>query len=91
MRDLGLPLIVVVFVDASLALIEMKQRRVGLANLGVDFGATDFPAVAQALGGHGAAVRDAAALERELGAALARDGFTLLACEVARQSYDGRF
>ena len=91
LRDLGLPLIVVVFVDASLALIEMKQRRVGLANLGVDFGATDFPALARALGGHGVAVRDAAALERELGTALARDGFTLLACEVARRSYDGRF
>ncbi len=91
LRDLGLPLIVVVFVDASLALIEMKQRRVGLANLGVDFGATDFPALARVLGGFGVAVRDAAALERELGAALARDGFTLLACEVERRSYDGRF
>jgi acetolactate synthase-1/2/3 large subunit len=91
LRDLGLPLIIVVFVDASLALIEMKQRRAGLANLGVDFGATDFPALARALGGHGVGVRDAATLEREVGAALDREGFTLLACEVPRQSYDGLF
>ena len=52
--------IVVVFVDASLALIEMKHRGVGHANLGVDIGRTDFAGVAGALGGHGVAVDDAA-------------------------------
>ncbi len=53
LSELELPLVIVVFVDASLALIELKQRQVGLANLGVDFGRTDFAAVAQALGGRG--------------------------------------
>ncbi len=91
LRDMGLPIIVVVFVDASLALIEMKQRGVGYANLGVDLGLTDFAGVARALGGHGVAVDDAATLEREMAAALGRDGFTLLACHIERKSYDGRF
>ncbi len=90
LRDLALPLVVVVFVDASLALIEMKQRAVGLPNLGVDFGVTDFASVAAALGGHGAEAVDAESLERELGAALGRDGFTVIACPIDRMSYDGR-
>jgi len=37
LRDMGLPLVVAVFVDRSLALIEMKQRRTGMQNAGVDF------------------------------------------------------
>ena len=90
LRDLALPVIVVVFVDASLALIEMKQRRDGLPNLGVDFGATDFAALAEAMGGHGVAVGDAGSLEQALGTALERDRFTLLACAIDRKSYDGR-
>jgi acetolactate synthase-1/2/3 large subunit len=90
LRDLALPIIVVVFVDASLALIEMKQRGVGLPNLGVDFGVTDFAGLAGALGGHGVVVRDAASLEGSLRTALEQDRFTLLACSIDRKSYDGR-
>lgn len=91
LRDLALPVVVVIFVDASLALIEMKQRRVGLSNLGVDFGATDFASIASALGGHGALVDNPLDLERELSDALTRDRFTLLSCRIERMSYDGRF
>jgi acetolactate synthase-1/2/3 large subunit len=90
LRDLALPVIVVVFVDASLALIEMKQRKVGFPNLGVDFGATDFAGLADTLGGHGVAVGDAASLEEALRLALERDRFTLLACAIDRKSYDDR-
>ena len=89
LRDLALPVIVVVFVDASLALIEMKQRKVGFPNLGVDFGATDFAGLADALGGHGVAVGDAASLEEALRLALERDRFTLLACAIELKFYDG--
>jgi acetolactate synthase-1/2/3 large subunit len=91
LRDLALPVTVVVFVDASLALIELKQRDRGDPNRGVDFGATDFPAVAQALGGHGVAVSDRAALRAALGASLAADRFTVIAAEIGAQAYDGRF
>ena len=90
LRDLRLPLAIIVFVDEQLGLIELKQRGAGLKNLGVDFGATNFSAVAIALGGHGAWVRNRDALARELKTALGRDTFTIIACAIGRHSYDGR-
>ena len=53
LRDLKLPLVIVVFVDESLALIELKQSKSNLPGLGVGFGATDFPAVTQSMAGLG--------------------------------------
>lgn len=91
LRDLGLPLIVCVIVDESLTLIEMKQRSSGRRNLGVDFGATDFPALAAAFGGHGAWVDDAADMESALRQALDRPGFSLLAVRIGRKAYDDAF
>ncbi|MSU89449.1 thiamine pyrophosphate-binding protein [Rhodobacteraceae bacterium 2CG4] len=91
LRDLRLPVVIVVLVDESLALIELKQRGAQRPNLGVDFGGTDFPAVAAALGGHGVWVDDADTLRTEAGAALAREGFTILACRIGRRAYDGAF
>ena len=89
-RDLALALLVVVFVDRSLALIELKQRAMQMENRGVDFEATDFAAVAQALGGTGVNIDSREDLARETAAALGRDGFTLLACHIERRAYDGR-
>jgi acetolactate synthase-1/2/3 large subunit len=91
LRDLALPVVVVVFVDASLALIELKQRGAGYRNLGVDFGATDFPAVARALGGHGVAVETRADLRRAVIEGLTAETFTLVAARIGPQAYDGRF
>ncbi len=90
-RDLNLPLIICVLVDESLALIELKQRGVGRANLGVDFPGTDFAALAQVYGGHGVWVDDKPTLEREARAALSRNNFTLLACRISKGAYDGKF
>ncbi len=90
-RNLGVPVVVAVLVDDSLGLIELKQRQQGLDNGGVDFEATDFAAVAHAMGGFGATVGDAAALEREAAAAFGRSGFTVLACRIGRRAYDGAF
>ncbi len=63
LRDLKLPVVIVVFVDESLALIELKQRRSEMPNLGVDFGPTNFPKVAEALGGEGRWVSDRSDLD----------------------------
>jgi acetolactate synthase-1/2/3 large subunit len=90
LRDLALPVIVVVFVDASLALIELKQRGSKLPNAGVDFGATDWVAVGRAMGGAAAWIESRAALETAVQEALARPGFSLLACRIGRAAYDGR-
>ncbi len=91
----GLAVVICVLVDDSLALIELKQRRTGRPNLGVDFGApgptTDFAALARAFGGHGVEVTDPTALAHEATAALARDHFTLIAARIPRRAYDGAF
>jgi acetolactate synthase-1/2/3 large subunit len=89
-RDLKLPVVFVVFVDESLSLIELKQRGTQLANVGVDFGATDFPAVARAFGGEGMVITDRETLKTELEAAFDRDCFTVLACKIEKRAYDGR-
>jgi len=91
LRDLRLPVIVVVLVDRALGLIALKQRQLGLARAGVDIGETNFAAVARAMGGHGVAIEDRATLAREAQAAFRRDGFTLLACRIEAGSYEGAF
>jgi len=80
----------VVFVDQSLALIELKQRGMGYANLAVDFGATDFPAVAEALGGKGMWCHDRQTLAEQLDLAFKRDTFTLISAVIGKNAYDGR-
>lgn len=91
LRDMKMPMAIMVMVDEQLGLIELKQRNTGLHNLGVEFGATDFVSVAKAMGGEGIWVRDPATLEAELPKAFKRDTFTVLACAIGRQAYDGAF
>jgi len=88
--DLGLRTIFVVFVDRSLALIEMKQRGRQLPNAGVDLGHTDFAAVGRAMGGAGHTVTSIAMLEAALHAALTAETFTVIAAEIDKRAYDGR-
>jgi acetolactate synthase-1/2/3 large subunit len=90
LRDLCQNILVVVFVDRSLALIEKKQRESGFGSLGVEFGATDFVALANAMGGHGVAVNSRADIATAMSDAKDRQTFTLLACEIGRNAYDGR-
>lgn len=91
LRDLEMPLIIIVLVDESLALIELKQRGTQRANLGVDFGGSDFPAVARALGGNGVWVDDAQGLRAAAAEALDAEGFTIIAARIGRRAYDGAF
>jgi acetolactate synthase-1/2/3 large subunit len=90
-RDLRLPVVICVLVDESLALIELKQRATQRPNRAVDFGGTDFPAIARAFGGHGVWIDGRDSLAQEAQAALARDSFTILACRIQRRAYDGAF
>jgi acetolactate synthase-1/2/3 large subunit len=87
LRDLGRPLTIVCFADQSLALIELKQRRLGLRNLGVDAPATDFAAIGRAYGGFGVRVTSERELEQACRDALARDTFTLIEAVVDKSDY----
>ncbi len=89
-RDRKIGVICVVFVDQSLALIELKQRNSGMRNLGVEFGATDFAGVARALGGIGFDVDDREGLTDALRRSMAADTFSVIACHIRKCDYDGR-
>jgi len=88
--ELDVAPIFVVFVDASLALIEKKQRERQLANFGVDFAQHNFAAMGVAFGGVGVTVRDRAGLEAALTEALRAEKFTVIAALIDRGAYDGR-
>ena len=88
--DYGVAPIFVVLVDASLALIELKQRQRQMPNTGVDFGRRDYAAIGRAFGGHGVTVRSRSELEQALTTALAADRFTVIAAEIPPRDYDGR-
>jgi len=90
-RDMKLALPIIVFVDTQLALIELKQRSNQMPNLGVDFGATDFAAVANALGGQGLTVTNRSNLMAAINTALYIDTFTVIACPIGKRPYDDRF
>ena len=88
--ELGLAPIFVVFADASLALIELKQRQRQMTNAGVDFGRHDFAAMGRAFGGHGFTAKNRAELRAALTEALHADRFTVIAAEIEAGGYDGR-
>lgn len=88
--ELNLKTIFVVFVDASLALIELKQRTRQLRNAGVDFASHDFAAIGRAFGGAGVDVANRKELETALEHALTADTFTVIAAHIERGAYDGR-
>jgi acetolactate synthase-1/2/3 large subunit len=88
--ELDLRMIVVVFVDASLSLIELKQRSRQLSNTGVDFARHDFAAMGHAFGGAGHTVTNRAELTEALETALNAETFTVIAAVIERGGYDGR-
>ncbi|MEL7152075.1 MAG: thiamine pyrophosphate-dependent enzyme, partial [Pseudomonadota bacterium] len=83
--------IFVVFVDASLALIELKQRGRQMVNSGVDFEGTDVASVGRAFGGQGYTVASEAELREALAEAQAADTFSVIAVQIDRKAYDGAF
>lgn len=91
LRDMKLAVVIVVFVDESLGLIELKQRANKQDNLGVDFGGTDFAALARVMGGVGVTASDRETLQAAIADGMNADTFTLIACPIGRKAYDGRF
>lgn len=91
LAELKIPITIVVFVDASMALIEMKQRSRQFPSVGVDFDFCNFAAIGRAFGGYGDTVGDVPSLERALRSALERkDRFSIIGAKIGRRAYDGR-
>ncbi|MEH6646088.1 thiamine pyrophosphate-binding protein [Sulfitobacter sp.] len=89
-KEIGIKPIFVVFVDASLALIELKQRQRQLRNAAVEFGHHDFAAMGRAFGGAGHTATNRTELETAMRAAQDADTFSVIACIIERGAYDGR-
>jgi acetolactate synthase-1/2/3 large subunit len=85
---LRLRVVVVVFNDAALSLIKIKQRPAGHGGPeAVGYRPASFAAVATALGAAGAAVSDPAGLASVLAAALNRDGPTVIDASIDPATY----
>jgi len=89
-RDSGLPIVVLVLQDQSLALIALKQAQAQLPAVGVRLGNTDYARIAEAFGGHGVNVRNQTDLQMALERAFQSTDFTLISCQIEAQSYVGR-
>ena len=83
----GLKIIVIVFNDASLSLIEIKQQARRLEPAGVALGQVDWAMLASSMGVTGFRADDRPSLERALADALAVDGPSLIDVRVDRSNY----
>jgi pyruvate dehydrogenase (quinone)/pyruvate oxidase len=83
-RQLGLPVKIVVLNNGTLGFVEMEMKAAGLLETGVALDNPDFAAMARAIGMHGVRVTDPADLEVGLRKVLAHPGPTLLDAVTAR-------
>jgi acetolactate synthase-1/2/3 large subunit len=86
-----LPIIVVVFNDSSLSLIEIKQIARRLPPAGVALGSVDWAAVATSMGVAGFAARNEAELADAIARATATDGPSLIDVAIDRSNYPATF
>ena len=82
-----LPIMTIVFSDASLSLIEIKQQARGLAPDGVAIGAIDWAALARSLGMASWSAADEVTLDRVIGEALHCGGPSLIEAKIDRSNY----
>jgi len=83
----GLRVMTIVFNDASLSLIEIKQQARGLEPSGVGLGAVDWKGLSESFGVPAWTASDDASLEHALHAAMDRGGPTLIEARIDRSNY----
>lgn len=83
----GLRVITIVFSDASLSLIAIKQEARGLPAAGVALGSVDWPGLAASVGVDAWSARDAGELDRAIDRALQCDGPSLIEAKIDPASY----
>ncbi|MGO9874856.1 MAG: ubiquinone-dependent pyruvate dehydrogenase [Acidimicrobiia bacterium] len=85
LRQMHLPVKVVVFNNGALSLVELEMMAAGFVNYGTDLDNPDFAGIARAIGLYGTTVEEADELEGQLREAFAHDGPALVDVHVARQ------
>jgi pyruvate dehydrogenase (quinone) len=78
LRQLRLPVKVVVFNNNALAFVDLEMKAVGVVNWGTDLDNPSFAELARAVGLHGVRVEHPRELDDALGAAFAHDGPALI-------------
>jgi pyruvate dehydrogenase (quinone) len=74
LRQLDLPVKVVVFNNGALGFIELEQKSTGFLDFGTELNNPNFAAMAEAIGIRGIRLEDPAAVDEGIAAALAHDG-----------------
>ncbi len=85
LKQLDLPLKLVVFNNSSLAFVELEMKAAGIVNYGTTLSNPDFAAVARAMGLHGIRVEEPLGLEDALRDAFATPGPAMVEVLVNRQ------
>jgi len=83
-RQLGLPVKIIVFNNGTLGFVEMEMKAAGLIETGVTLDNPDFAAMARAIGIHGVRVTDPGDVEAGIREVLAHPGPALLDAVTAR-------
>jgi acetolactate synthase I/II/III large subunit len=84
---LGLPIVIVVFDDQALSLIEVKQEQRGIAGAFMRYAGPDFPALARAFGLRAWIAKDEETFRNALVAAQAAPGPTLIDARIDASGY----
>lgn len=85
LRQLNLPVKLVVFNNSSLSFVELEMKAAGIVDYGTDLQNPDFPRLAESAGIFAKRVKTAEEMEPALRAALAHDGPALVDVHVHRQ------
>ncbi len=85
--QLQVRIIIIVFNDESLSLIDIKQQSRSLRSAGVHFASTDFAGIMRSVGGRGFKAAGKAAYRRALTEAFAADGPVLIDVRVDPSGY----
>ena len=85
LRQMHLPVKVVVFNNGALSFVELEMKAAGIVNYGTDLDNPDFAGIAQAVGLFATSVEKADELEGALQAAFDHDGPALVDVRVDRQ------
>jgi pyruvate dehydrogenase (quinone) len=84
LKQLGLPVKVIVFNNGALGFIELEQKSTGFLDFGTELKNPDFSAMAEAVGIRGIRLEDPSEVEDGIAAALADDGPVLIDAVVNR-------
>ena len=85
LRQLKLPVKVIIFNNGTLGFVELEQKAAGYLDFGVELDNPDFAAMAGAIGIKGIRIEEPGDVERGIGEALAHDGPVVVDIVVNRQ------